>query len=118
MVLSGFIHAETWVNKLVLGIDSTAFKPIKANLYYTTVLKRNKGKTVKRIKKHLKVALIVEVRKQLIVAQKLRHRPASNVKDFIPLVKKTCKVGPIKRAIGDKDTTQKRTTGWLGKSWK
>lgn len=95
---------------LGLGVDFTVFKLTKASLCYTTVLKRDKGKTVKRIKKHLKVVLIVEVRKQLIVAQKLRCRPANDVKDFIPLVVKACKVGSIKWAIGDKDTAQKRTT--------
>jgi len=102
-VLSGFIRAETRLKKLVLGVDSTGFKLTKASFsYYTIVLKRNKGKTVKRIKKHLKAALIVELRKQLIVAQKLRRGPANDVKDFIPLLKKACKVSPIKRAIGDK----------------
>ena len=102
-VLSGFIRSETRVRKLVLGVDSTGFKLTKASFsYYTIVLKRNEGKTVKKIKKHLKVALIVELRKQLIVAQKLRRGPANDVKDFIPLVKKACKMGPIKLVIGDK----------------
>lgn len=101
-VLSGIIRAVTRVKKLVLGVDSIGFKLTKAGFYYTTVLKSNKGKTAKRIKKHLKIALAVKLRKQLIVVQKLRRGPANDVKDFIPLVKKACRVGPIKRVIGDK----------------
>ncbi len=102
-ILAGFIRAEARVKKLVLGVDSTGFKLTKASFsYYTIVLKRNGSKRIKEIKKHLKVALIVEVRKQLIVAQKIRRGPANDSKDFIPLVKKACKVKPIKRAIGDK----------------
>ena len=101
-VLAGFIRAETRLKKLVLGVDSSGFKLTKASFYYTTVIKRNGGKAVKRIRKYLKTALIVELRKQLIVAQKLRRGPSNDAKDFIPLLKKACKVSPIKLAVGDK----------------
>ena len=68
-VLSGFIRSETRVGNLVLGVDSTGFKLTKASFYYTTVLKRKRGgKTKRRIKKHLKGTVGVELRKQLIVA--------------------------------------------------
>jgi hypothetical protein len=81
-VLLRFICAVTRVKKLFLGVDSTGFKLNKASFYnYTTALKRNGGKTVKRVKKHLKVALGVEVRKQLIAAaQKVRRGPANDAR--------------------------------------
>lgn len=45
---------------------------------------------------------MAELGKQLIVAQKLRRGPSNDSKNFIPLVKKACKAGRIKLAIGDK----------------
>lgn len=56
----------------------------------------------------------VELRKHLIVAQKVRRSPANGSKDFIPVVKKASKARPIKPVLGDKgyDSEENHRVGW------
>lgn len=96
-ILGGF-SLLTRNKKVRLGIDSTGLQPTRASAYYTTVLKRQdkpvKGKNGpfgpgrRKIRRHIKHTVLVDLDKQLIVSQKTRRGPASDHKDFKPSVGK------------------------------
>jgi len=77
---------ETMV--MVIGIDSTGYRLEHASKYYQTRL-TYKGKERDIRRKHLKSTISADMNTQLIVSVKHRRGPASDHKDFPPVVRNT-----------------------------
>lgn len=100
-IMDGVIAAFVLLTRkrvLDIGIDSTGYSPTRASSYYNKRLKKGK----KRIKKHLKATIAVETRTQIITASKTRRGPASDHKDFKPVLKKTTRKKRLRRVVADK----------------
>lgn len=85
-VMAGFVILTMTVY-VRLGIDSTGLQPTRASAHYVKVLKKNK-KSLRKVKNHIKLTMLIDLGKQLIVSQKIRRGPANDNKDFKPVVKK------------------------------
>ena len=104
-LIGGFIFLTMAIN-VRTGIDSTGFQPTRASAYYTKVLKKDK-KARRKIKRHIKLTIFVDLGKQLIISQKIRRGPANDSPDFKPTVRKGKKLldkakKKIKSFDGDK----------------
>lgn len=86
-IVSGFILLTIRVN-VRLGIDSTGFQLTRASAHYTKVLKKDK-KARRKIKKYLKLSIVADLDKQLIISQKIRRSPAHDNIDFNSVVDKS-----------------------------
>ena len=85
-VVSGFLLLTINVN-VRTGIDSTGLQPTRASAYYTKIIKKDK-KSRRKIRKHIKLTLFVDLIQQIIISQKIRRGPANDNKDFKPVVLK------------------------------
>lgn len=83
---------------LDVGVDSTGYSPTRASSYYNKRVKKRK----KRVKKHLKATIAIETRTQLITASKTRRGPASDHKDFKPVLDRTTRKKRLRRVVADK----------------
>ena len=98
----------TGIRVLFTSIDSTGFQLTKASYYYTTVVDKHRkdGKIHKKraIKRHLKVTMITETRKLVVLAIRIRRGPDNDQKDFIPTYRKLSKLDkrPLKLVVADK----------------
>jgi hypothetical protein len=99
---------ETGFRVLFTSIESTGYQLTRASYYYTTVVDRHrtngKARSIKAIKRHLKVTSVTETRKLMTLALKIRRGPDNDQKDFIPLYKKLSRSDkrPVKLAVADK----------------
>ena len=104
-LIGGFILLTMTIN-VRTGIDSTGLQLTRASAYYTKVLKKDK-KARRKIKRHIKLTIFVDLGKQLIISQKIRRGPANDSPDFKPTVRKGKKLldkakKKIKSFDGDK----------------
>lgn len=83
-IMSGFILLTMTIN-IRTGIDSTGFQLTRASAHYSKVIKKSK-KIRRKMKKHLKLTVFVDLDKQLIISQKIRRSPANDHIDFEPTV--------------------------------
>lgn len=83
--------------KVDIGIDATGYHLEDGSCYYRQRL----GKASKT-RRHVKLSIAVDTKEQLILASKIRKSNAHDNKDFIPLVKKSHKIKPVRRGVGDK----------------
>ena len=99
---------ETGIRVLYTSIDSTGFQLTKASYYYTNIVGRRSktGRTLKTrlIKRHLKVTMITENRKLVVLALRIRRGPDNDQKDFLPAYKKMSQLDkrPLRLVLGDK----------------
>jgi len=83
--------------KLNLGIDATGYHLEDGSYHY----RRRLGKQAK-VRKNLKLSIVVETDKQLILTANIRKSNAHDNKDFLPLIKKAAKIKPTKIVVADK----------------
>ena len=95
-VLNSFISL-TRVEKMVVGVDSTGFSPVRASHHYI----KRMGKA-RKCKKYLKSSISVELRKQLILSGKVRRGPANDNLDFPSIIRNAAWIKPLKLCILDK----------------
>jgi hypothetical protein len=95
----------TQVRKLFLGVDGTGFSLRHASAYYVDRIERSKKhrrRRKRKVKHYLKTVTGIELRKQLIVSQKLRRGPANDYSDFAPVARKAGKIRPLQIVVADK----------------
>jgi|SRR3989344_8573890 len=85
-IMSGFILL-TMTLYARIGIDATGLQPTRASSHYTKILKKNK-KSRRKIKNYIKLSTLVDLRKKLIISQKIRRGPRHDNIDFNPVVDK------------------------------
>jgi hypothetical protein len=85
-IIGGFLFLTMNLN-IRSGIDGTGFQPTRASAYYTKIIKKDK-KLRRKIRKHIKLTIFVDLKKQLIISQKIRRGPANDSPEFKPTIKK------------------------------
>jgi len=83
--------------KVDIGVDATGYHIEDGSYHY----RKRLGKSSK-VRKNVKLSISVDTQKQLILASKVRKSKAHDNLDFIPLVNRSQKIKPVRRAVGDK----------------
>lgn len=83
--------------KTNLGIDATGYHLEDGSYHY----RKRLGKRAK-VRKNLKLSIVAETDKQLILAAKIRKNSSHDNRDFLPLVKKASNIKPVKIISADK----------------
>lgn len=82
---------------LKLAVDSTGLHVEDGSFHY-----RQRLGLSTETRKNVKLSAAVDTQTQIVTAVKLRKSKANDNKDFIPLVKKSAKVKPVKIVVADK----------------
>ncbi len=110
---------EARLRVLDLGVDSTGYSATSASAYYVRTLevrrgRRGRPRRRRRVRRHVKETVVVETRRQLIVAVKFRMGPANDSTDFIPALRKVRRAHQrVRVVVGDKGYDAERNHAYV-----